>query len=212
MEHKEILDVILNKKIIAIIRLESSDRLIKVAESLIAGGINIIEFTVPTPNSIEMINLACKHFGDRVIMGAGTVLDPETARVAILAGAQFIVTPTLNLEVIKLCHRYGKPVIPGALSPTEILTAWEAGADVIKVFPASLGGPEYIRAIKAPLPQVRIATVGGVDSNNGAEYLRAGAVALGVGGKLVDKVAIDLEDWASLTQEARKLVEVVTHG
>lgn len=211
MEHKEILDLILDKKIIAIIRLESSDRLIKIAESLMDGGINIIEFTVPTPNSIEMINQACNHFDDQVIIGAGTVLDPETARVAILAGAQFIVTPTLNLEVIKLCHRYGKPVIPGALTPTEILSAWEAGADVIKVFPVSLGGPEYIRAIKAPLPQVRIAAVGGVSSNNAAEYLRAGAVALGVGGKLVDKDAIEREDWASLTLEARKLVTIVTH-
>lgn len=149
------------------------------------------------------------YFGDEVLMGAGTVLDPETARVAILAGAEFIVTPTLNRNTIELCHRYGKPIICGAFSPTEILTSWEAGSDFVKVFPASLGGPAYIKSVLAPLPQVRIVPVGGVSSSNAADYIKAGATGLGVGGKLVDKTAVAQGDWGAITEEARQLVNAV---
>lgn len=207
--HFEILKRLIEGKVVAVVRLDSGDQLVKVAEALQAGGISAIEFTVPTPGALEMIRQAAAHFGDAVLMGAGTVLDPETARAAILSGAQFIVTPALNLKTIELCHRYGKPIIPGAMTPTEILTAWEAGADLVKVFPADSLGPPYLKAVLAPLPQVRLAPTGGISADNAADYLRAGATALGVGGKLVDKAAVARGDWAALTAEAERLMEAV---
>jgi len=193
-----------------VVRLDNGDQLVQVAEALLAGGVTTIEFTVSTPGALEMIRAAADRFGDRVLMGAGTVLDPETARAAILAGAEFIVTPTLNLETIRLCKRYGKPIMPGAFTPTEILTAWEAGGDIIKVFPASqAGGPAYLKAVLAPLSQVQVAPTGGISKDNAADYLRAGAVAVGVGGKLVDKVAVAAGDWAAITAEAQALMQSV---
>jgi 2-dehydro-3-deoxyphosphogluconate aldolase / (4S)-4-hydroxy-2-oxoglutarate aldolase len=207
--HFEILKRLMEGKVVAVVRLDSGDQLVKVAEALNAGGISAIEFTIPTPGALDMIKQATAYFGDAVIMGAGTVLDPETARAAILAGAQFIVTPALNPKTIELCHRYGKPIIPGAMTPTEILTAWEAGADMVKVFPADSLGPAYLKAVLAPLPQVRLAPTGGISADNAAEYLKAGATALGVGGKLVDKSAVARGDWAVLTAEAQRLMEIV---
>lgn len=207
--HFELLQRLISGKIIAVVRLDSGDELVQVAEALKAGGISAIEFTIPTPNSLEMIKQASAHFGDEVIMGAGTVLDPETARAAILSGAQFIVTPTLNLDTIEMSRRYGKPVIPGGLTPTEILTAWQAGADMVKVFPASVGGPSYIKAVLAPLPQVRLAPTGGVSAENAAAYIQAGATGLGVGGKLVDKKAVARQDWSAIRTEAQRLVAAV---
>jgi 2-dehydro-3-deoxyphosphogluconate aldolase/(4S)-4-hydroxy-2-oxoglutarate aldolase len=207
--HLEILTRLITEKVVAVVRLDSGDQLIKVAEALKAGGISAIEFTVPTPNSLEMIKQAASHFGDEVIMGAGTVLDPETARAAILSGAQFIVTPAFNPKTVELCRRYGKPIIPGALTPTEILTAWEAGADMVKVFPADAMGPGYIKAVLAPLPQIRLVPTGGVSAENAAAFLKAGATALGVGGNLVNKQAVARGDWAAITAEAQKLVQAV---
>ena len=207
--HYDLLQRLISGKVIAVVRLDSGDELIQVAEALKSGGISAIEFTIPTPNSLEMIKQASAHFGDEVMMGAGTVLDPETARAAILSGAQFIVTPTLNLDTIELCRRYGKPVIPGGLTPTEILTAWQAGADMVKVFPASVGGPSYIKAVLAPLPQVRLAPTGGVSSENAAAYMQAGATGVGVGGKLVDKKAVANQDWGAIRAEAERLVAAV---
>jgi 2-dehydro-3-deoxyphosphogluconate aldolase / (4S)-4-hydroxy-2-oxoglutarate aldolase len=207
--HFEILSRLIAGKVVAVVRLDSGDQLIKVAEALKAGGVTAIEFTVPTPGALDMIKQASAYFGDEVIMGAGTVLDPETARAAILSGAQFIVTPALNLKTIQLCRRYGKPIIPGALTPTEILTAWEAGADMVKVFPADSMGPAYLKAVLAPLPQVRLAPTGGISADNAAEYLKAGATALGVGGKLVDKQAVARGNFAALTAEAQRLMQAV---
>lgn len=207
--HFEILSRLIAGKVVAVVRLDSGDQLIKVAEALKAGGVTAIEFTVPTPGALDMIKQASAYFGDEVIMGAGTVLDAETARAAILSGAQFIVTPALNVKTIQLCRRYGKPIIPGALTPTEILTAWEAGADMVKVFPADSMGPAYLKAVLAPLPQVRLAPTGGISADNAAEYLKAGATALGVGGKLVDKKAVARGDFAALTAEAQRLMQAV---
>jgi 2-dehydro-3-deoxyphosphogluconate aldolase/(4S)-4-hydroxy-2-oxoglutarate aldolase len=149
------------------------------------------------------------RLGDKIVLGAGTVLDPETARAAILAGARFIVSPTVNPQVIQLCRRYSRLVMPGALTPTEILTAWEAGADIVKVFPSDLTGPGYLKAIHAPLPQVRLMPTGGVNLQTAAEFLRAGACALGVGGSLVDPQAIAKREFAKLTALARQYVEIV---
>lgn len=210
MTHFDILSQLMHDKIVAIVRLDSGEELMKVTEALKAGGISAIEFTLTTPGALEMIAQAKAAFGDSVLLGAGTVLDAETARAAILAGAEFIVTPATNFETIKLCKRYGKPVMPGALTPTEILNAWEAGADFVKVFPvSSMGGADYIKAVAAPLPQVRMAPTGGISADNAASFLKAGAVALGVGGKLVDKNVVAKGDWAAITAEAKKLVAVV---
>ena len=212
LSHYDILKHLMDSKIVAIVRLDSGEALVKVAQALKAGGLTVIEFTVSTPGAIGMINEAASVLGTDVLIGAGTVLDPETARAAILAGAEFIVTPALNLGTIQLAKRYGKPVVPGALTPTEILTAWQAGADMVKVFPASLGGPSYIKSVLAPLPQLRLVPTGGVSASNAADYLGAGAVALGVGGKLVDKAAVASGNWAALTAEARRLVAAVQEG
>ncbi len=208
--HFDILNQLLNEKVVAIVRLDSGEKLVKVAEALKAGGISAIEFTVSTPGAIDMIKEASASFGEEVLMGAGTVLDPETARMAILAGAEFIVTPTINLDTLAICKRYGKPTVAGALTPSEILTVWEAGADLVKVFPASMvGGPGYIKAVLAPLPQVRLVAVGGVSADNAAQFIEAGASAVAVGGNLVNKKAVAAGDWAAITAEAKRLVATV---
>lgn len=207
--HYDILRRMMEGKLVAVVRLDSGEQLLRVAEALQAGGIDIIEFTASTPGALDMLREASSRFGDKVLMGAGTILDPETARAAILAGAEFIVTPALKVATIEVCKRYGKPVIPGALTPTEILTAWEAGADMVKVFPANSVGPDYIKAMLAPLPQIRLVPTGGISVENAADYLRAGAAALGVGGRLVDKAAVARGDWAAISAEAEALVKVV---
>jgi 2-dehydro-3-deoxyphosphogluconate aldolase/(4S)-4-hydroxy-2-oxoglutarate aldolase len=208
--HFDILNQLLAEKVIAIVRLDSGERLVRVAEALEAGGISAIEFTCSTPGALGMLEKASRHFGEDVLLGAGTVLDPETARAAILAGAEFIVTPAVDLETIALCRRYGRPVLAGAMTPTEMLAVWAAGADLVKVFPAgNLGGPDYIKAVLAPLPQLRLAPTGGVSAGNAAAYLKAGAAALAVGGSLVDKQAVADGDWAAITAEARRLVAAV---
>ena len=171
-----------------------------------------IEFTMTTPNALAIIESATREFGDDVLLGAGTVLDPETARAAILAGAQFIVAPTLNPKVMEVCHRYSKVVIPGAFTPTEILTAWEWGADFVKLFPAEFGGPEYLKAIRAPLPQVKLVPVGGVSLENTGDFIKAGAAAVAVGGNLVKKSAIAAKNFAELTDLARQFVEAVNRA
>ncbi len=208
--HFEILKQLLDEKVVAIVRLDSGEKLVKVAEALKAGGISVIEFTCTTPGALDMIKEASTHFGEEVLIGAGTVLDPETARAAILAGAEFIVTPTINLETLAICKRYGKLTVAGAMTPTEMLTVWEAGADLVKVFPASMvGGPGFIKAALAPLPQLRLVPTGGVSADNAAQFLEAGAAAVAVGGNLVNKKAIANGDWAAITAEAQRLVAAV---
>lgn len=209
ISHYDILNRLMDGKVVAVVRLDSGEQLIHVAEALKAGGLIAIEFTMSTPGALDMVKQAAAHFGVNVLMGAGTVLDPETARAAILAGAEFIVTPTLNIATIELSKRYGKPIISGAFTPTEILTAWEAGADLVKVFPASVGGPGYIKAVLAPLPQVRVVPTGGVSAENAAEYINAGATALGIGGNLVNKTAVARGDWDAITGEARRIMAAI---
>ena len=208
--HFDILNQLLDEKVIAIVRLDSGEKLVKVAEALRTGGISVIEFTCTTPSALDMIKEASNHFGEEVLIGAGTVLDPETARAAILAGAEFIVTPTINLETLAICKRYGKPIVAGAMTPTEMLTAWEAGADLVKVFPANIiGGPAFIKAVLAPLPQLRLVPTGGVSADNAAQFLEAGAVAVAVGGNLVNKKAVANGAWSAITTEAQRLVAAV---
>ena len=206
----EILQHLLKEKAVAVVRLDNGKHLVKVAEALKAGGITVIEFTMSTPGALDMVKESSSRFRNDVLLGAGTVLDPETARAAILAGAEFIVTPTGNLETIQMCKRYGKPIVVGAMTPTEMLTVWEAGADLVKVFPASnVGGPDFIKAVLAPLPQLRLVPTGGVSADNAAQYLKAGAAAVAVGGNLVNKKAVANGDWSTITAEAQKLMEIV---
>lgn len=198
--------------IVAIMRAQSSDQLLSAAEAILAGGVRAIEVTMTTPNAIEVIRQATTRLGDDVLFGAGSVLDAETARAAILSGAQFIVCPTLNLATIELCNRYSIPVVPGAYTPTEILTAWEAGATMVKVFPASLGGPGYIKAVKAPLPQVKLTAVGGVNLENTADFIRAGCEGVGVGSDLVNQKLLDARDFDAITDRAGDFSQALARG
>lgn len=209
MNKPAILDRILATKIVAVVRSNSGDQLAKVVEALAEGGVLVSEITFTVPNALEIIQQVRKAMGDRVILGAGTVLDPETARAAILAGAEFIVSPTVNPETIKLCRRYGVPVMPGAFTPTEILTAWEAGADVVKVFPADVGGPAYLKAVRAPLPQIRVMPTGGVDLTTANAFLDAGACALGVGSALVDPKLVAAGDFATIRERATQYAALI---
>jgi 2-dehydro-3-deoxyphosphogluconate aldolase/(4S)-4-hydroxy-2-oxoglutarate aldolase len=198
--------------VIAIIRAQSSDQLIAAADAVEAGGVKVIEVTMTTPGALGVIEKATRRYGQDVLFGAGTVLDAETARAAILAGAGFIVAPTLDLESIALCNRYGIPVIPGCYTPTELLTAWESGADMLKLFPASFGGPDLVKAIMAPLPQLEILPVGGVSLNTAAEFIKKGAAALGIGSSLINQEVLDAGDWAELTRRAAAFIQEVKRG
>jgi 2-dehydro-3-deoxyphosphogluconate aldolase/(4S)-4-hydroxy-2-oxoglutarate aldolase len=212
MAKSEKLDLIRETGVIAIMRAQSSSQLIAAADAIKHGGVNVIEVTMTTPGALSVIAKATERYGEQVLFGAGTVLDAETARSAILAGAGFVVAPTLNLEMIALCNRYGVPVIPGCYTPTEMLTAWEAGADMIKLFPASVGGPGLIKAILAPLPQLEIVPVGGVDLSTAAEFIEKGAVALGVGSSLINQRLLDAGDMEELTRRAAAFIEEVRRG
>ncbi len=191
MKREQILSTIIHNCIIPVIRAHNPVDGLQAAEAVYRGGISTIEVAMTVPGAIGVMEKLAAHLSGKVLLGAGTVLDAETARAAILAGAEFILAPSLNLRVIEMAHRYSKAAIPGALTPTEVLTAWEAGADFVKVFPAAnVGGPKYIKALKAPLPQVELIPVGGVNLETAADYLRAGAAALGIGGELVDAQAL----------------------
>jgi 2-dehydro-3-deoxyphosphogluconate aldolase/(4S)-4-hydroxy-2-oxoglutarate aldolase len=212
MGKNDSLETILETGVVAIMRARSADQLLVAAEAVLAGGVKAIEVTMTTPGALDVIRQAVNKFGDSVLFGVGSVLDPETARSAMLAGAQFVVCPTLIIKTIEICNRYSVPVMPGAYTPTELLTAWEAGASIVKVFPASAGGPAYIKAIKAPLPHIRLAAVGGVDLNNTADFIRAGVDIVGVGGELVSQKLLDAKDFNSITERARRFREEVERG
>ena len=209
LPREEALKAIIDVGVMAVIRLNSSSQLQAVAEAIQEGGIQAIEFTMTTPGALDTLKEAAKNLNENTILGAGTVLDAETARAAILAGAKFIVAPNLNLEVIATAHRYSVAVIPGALTPTEIITAWEAGADVVKIFPASIGGPELIKALHGPLPHFKMIPTGGVDLNTVAAFIKAGSDAVAVGGNLVDKEVIIRGEFDKITNLAKQYVDIV---
>jgi 2-dehydro-3-deoxyphosphogluconate aldolase / (4S)-4-hydroxy-2-oxoglutarate aldolase len=212
MNKTEKLDLIRDTGVIAIMRAKSPDQLIKAADAIRNGGVRVMEVTMTTPDAQNVIAEAAERYGSDVLFGAGTVLDSEAARSAILAGAGFIVAPVLNLEVIALCNRSGIPVMPGCFTPTEILKAWKAGADMIKLFPAEVGGPALIKALLAPLPQLQIVPVGGVDLNTAAAFIRNGAVALGVGSSLINPGLLEAGDMDELTRRAAAFVGEVRKG
>ncbi len=197
------------KKIVAIIRARESASLTDAVSALQEGGIACIEVTMTTPGALKVLE-EVRSKKDDILFGAGTVLDTETARLAILSGAQFIVTPSLNIDCIKMCHRYDLPVIPGALTPTEVLSAWDHGAECVKVFPASNLGPEYIKALKGPFPQIKLCPTGGINLDNLQAFIKAGASCLGVGGKLVDATIIQEKKWKELSEIARQYVTKLT--
>ncbi len=200
---------VLDGGIVAIIRATSGDQLVNVARALYEGGIDVIEVTFTVPNVLEILAAVRKDLGKKILLGAGTVLDPETCRAALLAGAEFIVSPSVNLDVIKLCKRYGKLVMPGAFTPTEIVTAWEAGADIVKLFPADCVGPNYLKALRGPLPQVRILPTGGVDLKTLPDFFKAGACAVGLGGQLVEKAAVESGNMTRIRDLAAQYVALV---
>ena len=200
---------VLDCGLVAVVRAPDPTHLLNVIKALAEGGVCVAEVTLTVPNALDVIRAAKADLGSRVLLGAGTVLDPETARAAILAGAEFLVSPTVNLDVIKLARRYDKLVFPGAFTPTEILAAWEAGADVVKVFPAEVLGPAFFKAMRGPLPQVRLMPTGGVDLNTAGDFLRAGACCLGVGSQLVDPKAVAREDFEFLRGLAWQYTQAV---
>ena len=204
---------ILETGLVAIVRAPSADEALRVVEAIHAGGVDVIEVTMTVPGAVPLLETLSRKIGGKVLLGAGTVLDPETARACILAGAEFLVSPNLNPEVIELTRRYSKVSIPAGLTPTEVVTAWEAGADFVKVFPCgALGGADYIRALKAPLPQVEMIPTGGVSLENVAGFFKAGAAAVAVGGELVDKKAVQEKKWDVIAENARKFASAVSQA
>ncbi len=205
----EDLQRVIESGIVAVIRAKSSELLVDVAEALLAGGVDVMEVTFTVPKAMRVLENVADALGDRALVGAGTVLDAETARSALLAGAQFVVSPATNVDVIRLCRRYDKLVMPGALTPTEVVTAWESGADIVKIFPSDLTGPQYLKALRAPLPQVRLMPTGGVNLDTAADFLKAGACALGIGGSLVESKAVESGNLARIESLARQFVQIV---
>mgnify|MGYP001806843670 CR=1 FL=1 len=212
MSRETHLSRVLECGLVAVVRAPDPTNLVNVIRAIADGGVTVAEVTFTVPDAVGVIRAAKRELGDKVLLGAGTVLDAETARAALLAGAEFIVSPTVNPDVIKLCRRYDKLVFPGAFTPTEILTAWEAGADVVKVFPAEILGPQFFRAMRGPLPHVKLMPTGGVDLNTAAEYLRAGACCLGVGSQLIDPKAVARQDYEYLRGLAWQYTQAVRLG
>src|SRR3954453_23691381 len=210
MNKQQILASILEIGVVPVVRTSSAESAIRSIEALHRGGIRSAEITMTVPGALKALEKIADQFGDTIVLGAGTVLDPETARICMLAGAQFFVTPALNLATIEAARRYSKPIMPGALTPTEVLTAWEAGADAVKVFPASaVGGAKYIKALKGPFPQIEMIPTGGVNLETAADFLKAGACAVAVGGELVDAKLLKEGKFDELTPRARQYLEVI---
>ncbi|HLM55448.1 MAG TPA: bifunctional 2-keto-4-hydroxyglutarate aldolase/2-keto-3-deoxy-6-phosphogluconate aldolase [Pyrinomonadaceae bacterium] len=210
MEKQEVLRRVAEVGVVPVVRASSAEEAMLVIEAIKAGGVNVLEITMTVPRAVKVIEQVADRYGDEVVLGAGTVLDAETARACILAGATFVVSPALNTGTIELCRRYSVAVLPGALTPTEVVTAWAAGADVVKVFPCgALGGAKYLKSLKAPLPQVEMIPTGGVSLKTAAEFIEAGALALGVGADLVDTKAIRAGQPEKVTEAARAYVAAV---
>ncbi|MDX6710076.1 MAG: 2-dehydro-3-deoxyphosphogluconate aldolase / (4S)-4-hydroxy-2-oxoglutarate aldolase [Blastocatellia bacterium] len=210
MNKSEVLNKIREIGVVPVVRASSADEALRVVDAIREGGVPVLEITMTVPGAVQVIEEIVKRHGNDVLVGAGTVLDPETARACILAGAQFVVSPALNLDTIEMCRRYSIGIMPGALTPTEVITAWQAGADVVKVFPCgAMGGASYLKSLKAPFPQVELIPTGGVSLKTAADFIAAGAMALGVGADLVDTKAIKEGNPSKVTEAARRYVEIV---
>jgi 2-dehydro-3-deoxyphosphogluconate aldolase/(4S)-4-hydroxy-2-oxoglutarate aldolase len=205
----QMLQAVVNAGVVAVIRAPSKESLIHITDALLAGGVPAIEVTMSTPKAIYGIEMLADKYGDDAVIGVGTVIDGATARDAIAAGAQFVVSPVFSQEVMQITKRYGKIAIPGAFTPTEILNAWSHGADVVKVFPSTALGPTYFKDLLAPLPQLRLTPTGGVDLKNTPEWIKAGAAFVGAGSSLVTKDAMINGDWATIASNAKAFVEAI---
>jgi 2-dehydro-3-deoxyphosphogluconate aldolase/(4S)-4-hydroxy-2-oxoglutarate aldolase len=206
---EECTQILIDTGVVAVIRVDSGSELVDIMRALKKGGVLALEVTMTSPGALEAIREASSIFKDEAVIGAGTVLDPETAEAAIRAGANFIVSPVTNFDLIKLCRRYSVMCIPGAFTPTEILAAWEAGADFVKVFPSSSVGPSYLKDILGPLPQVRLTPTGGVNLQNAGDFIRAGASFVGAGSSLVKKDFVKEKRWDDLAELASKFIQEV---
>ena len=205
MSKSQIVERVIAEGAVAVIRADNSDTLSHVIDALLAGGVSALEVTMTVPKALEIIEQTADRFGDDILLGVGSVLDPETTRLAILAGAQYVVSPVFKPAIIEMAHRYNKPAMPGCFTPTEIFEAHEAGADIVKVFPAGQLGMKYFKAIKAPMPHLQLMPTGGVNLTNAGEWIEAGACAVGVGSALVDKKAIAEGRYEQLTVNAKQL-------
>lgn len=196
--------------LVPVIRADSAEQANRITEALLEGEIDVVEITMTVPGAIKVIERVADTLGDRIVVGAGTVLDPETARAAILAGARFVVSPSLNERVIALARRYSTMVCPGALTPTEVVRAWEAGADFVKIFPCGeVGGAKYIKSLKGPLPQIEMIPTGGVNLKTAADFIKAGSAALGVGTALVDKQAVKDGRYEVIVEKAKQFIGII---
>src|SRR5919197_1953505 len=210
MTSQEILAFITEAGVIPVIRTTSAETAIRAVDALYNGGVRAAEITMTVPGAVRALEKVADQFGARIMLGAGTVLDPETARICMLAGAQFFVTPALRVATIEVAKRYSKVICPGALTPTEVLTAWEAGADVVKVFPCgNVGGPKYIKALRGPFPQIEMIPTGGVNLETAADFLKAGACAVAVGGELIDAATIQEVRFEIFEDRARQYLDVI---
>jgi len=210
MDKQQVLSRIRDVGVGPVIRAESADEAARAIDAIRAGGVSVLEITMTVPGAVSLIAEVARRVGEDAVVGAGTVLDAETARACILAGARFVVSPALNLDTIACCRRYGVAIMPGALTPTEVVAAWQAGADFVKIFPAgAVGGASYIKALKAPLPQIDLCPTGGVSLETAADFIKAGASALGVGADLVDLKALRAGQAATITDKAKRFVEIV---
>lgn len=211
MTKQEILKTVFEEKVVAVVRVDDSDRLKKVVNAIYEGGVKIIEITMTVPNAIAMIEKMSSELGDKVLIGVGSVIDKQTAENAIKAGANYVVSPVTKKEVVETVLKYDKPVMPGAFTPTEALNAFEMGADIVKIFPADVLGMSFFKGVLAPMPHLKLMPTGGVSLTNAGEWLNAGACAVGVGSALVDKTAIKNEDYTKLTENAKTIVETINN-
>ena len=210
MSKTETIKRIRDTGVIPVVRATNADEAMRAIDAIREGGISVLEITMTVPGAIKLIEEVAKRYGNEALVGAGTVLDPETATACIESGAQFVVSPALNPETIACCRRLDIAVLPGALTPTEVVQAWNAGADFVKVFPAgAVGGPGYLKSLKAPLPQIELVPTGGVSLKTAGDFIRAGAAALGVGADLVDINAIREGQAALITERAKQFIEIV---
>lgn len=211
MRH-DIVSELVDEGAVAVIRMADAQKLMKVVEAIREGGISAIEITMTTPNALQVIEEVAREMGDTARIGVGSVLDGETARLALNAGAQYVISPIFKESVIEMAHRYDKPAIPGAFGPTQIQRAHEAGADIVKVFPASTLGMKYFKAVKAPMPHLKLLPTGGVSLDNAGDWIRHGACAVAVGSALLDKEAIAEGNFGKLTENARRLRASIAEG
>ena len=210
MDRTQVIKNIEETGLVPVVRAASADEAMRVIDAIKEGGVSVLEITMTVPGAVKVIEEVVARYGSEVTVGAGTVLDPETARACILAGAQFVVSPSLNLDTIALCRRYSVPVMPGALTPTEVVTAWTAGADFVKIFPCgSVGGASYIKNLKGPLPHIKMIPTGGVSMSNAADFIKAGSSAIGVGTDLVDVKAIRAGEAHIVVERARQFTEII---